>query len=80
MAVCAERQGLDQLGARLQVLPMRRPNHLRLTGDELLEAGSLRHAPAEQERAHPAVDKDWAGGETIPKALPWQAAGHWYGH
>ena len=46
------------------------PDHLRMTRHELLEAGSLGHAPAEQERAHPAVDEERAGGETTPKALP----------
>ena len=37
--------------------------------DELLETGSLGHAAAEQERAHPAVDEERAGGEAAPEAL-----------
>jgi hypothetical protein len=48
--------------------------------DQLLEAGSLGHAPAEEERAHPAVDEDGTRGETIPKAFPRQAAGRWLSH
>ena len=75
LTIRPERQGLDQLGARLEILPMGSPDHLRMTRDELLEAGALGHAPAEQERAQPAVDEDRAGGETTPEALPRRAAG-----
>ena len=51
LAVGAERQRLDQLGARLEILAMGGADQLRMADDELLEAGPLRHAPAEQQRA-----------------------------
>ena len=43
--------------------------------DELLEAGSLRHAPAEQQRPQPAVDQQRARGEAAPEALSRRADG-----
>ena len=42
LAVGAERQRLDQLGACLQVLPMGGPDDLGVGDDELLETGALR--------------------------------------
>ena len=64
MAVGAERQRFDQLGAGLEILAMGGSDHLRMTRHELLETGSLGNATAEQERAHPAVDEHRAGGES----------------
>ena len=75
LTVGTERQGLDQLGARLQVLPMGGPDHLRMGRDELLETGALRHATAEQQRPQPTVDQERAGGEAAPEALAWRADG-----
>ena len=73
--VGAERQRLDQLGARLEILAMGRPDHLRMGRDELLETGPLRHAAAEQQRPQPAVDQERTGGETAAEALPRRAGG-----
>ncbi len=80
LPVGTERQGLDQLGARLEVLAMGRPDHLRVGRDELLEAGSLRHAPAEQQRAQPAIDQQRAVGEAASEALSRRAGGRGLGH
>ena len=66
MAVGAERQRLDQLGAGLEVFAMGSSDHLRMGRDELLETGPLRHATAEQQRPHPAVDEERAGGQIEP--------------
>jgi hypothetical protein len=48
---------------------MRSDDHLGTGRDELFEAGSLRHASAEEERAHPAVDKERTSGEAVPEPL-----------
>ena len=78
--VGAERQRLDQLRARLEILPVGGPDHLRMGRHELLETGSLGHAPAEQQRPQPAVDQQRARGETAPEALSWRAAMREIGH
>ena len=70
-----KRQGLDQLGAGLEVLAVGGADQLRLADDELLEAGALGHAAAEQERAHPAVDQERPRREPAPEARPRQAGG-----
>ena len=80
LPVGAERQGLDQLGARLEILAMGRPDHLRMGRDELLETGPLRHAPAEQQRPQPAIDQQRAVGEAAAEALSWRADGRGFGH
>ena len=80
LPVGAERQGLDQLGARLEVLAMGGPDHLRMGRDELLETGPLRHAAAEQQRPQAAVDQERAGGETASEALSRRADGRGVGH
>ena len=49
---------------------MGRPDQLGAGRRELVEAGALRDAAAEQERAHPAVRQERAVGESSPKALP----------
>ena len=60
LPVRSERQGLDQLGARLEVLAMGGPDQLGVRDDELLEAGPLRHAATEQQRPEPAIDQQRA--------------------
>ena len=80
LPVGPERQRLDQLGARLEVLAMGRPDHVRMARDELLEAGPLRHAPAEQQRPQPAIDEERAGGEAASEALSRRADGRGLGH
>ena len=80
MAVGAERQRFDQLGAGLEILAMGSSDHLRMTRHELLETGSLGNATAEQERAHPAVDEHRAGGRSSPESLSGQAVGRGCGH
>ena len=80
LPVGAERQRLDQLGARLEVLAMGGPDHLRMGRDELLETGPLRHAAAEQQRPQPAVDEERAGGEAASEALSRRADGRGVGH
>ena len=80
LPVGAERQGLDQLGARLEILAMGGPDHLRMGRDELLETGPLRHAPAEQQRPQPAIDQQRAVGEAASEALSRRADGRGFGH
>ena len=75
LPVGTERQRLDQLGARLEVLAMGRPDQLRMGRDELLEAGPLRHAAAEQQRPQAAVDQERAVGEAAAEALARRADG-----
>ena len=58
--VRAERQGLDQLRARLEVLAVCGANEVRPARREFVEAGTLRNAPAEHERAHAAVGEQRA--------------------
>src|SRR6185369_16184985 len=70
----------DQLGARLEILAMGRPDHLRVRAHELLETCSLRHASAEQERPQPAVDQQRAVGEAASEALSRRADGRGFGH
>ena len=79
MAVGAERQRLDQLRPRLQILAMGGPDHLRMARDELLETGALGHAATEQQRAQAAVDEQRAGREAAAEARPRQA-GRGIGH
>ena len=80
LSVGTERQGLDQLGARFEVLPVGGADHLRMGRDEFLEAGSLRHATAEQQRPKAAVDQQRAVGETAAKALARRAERRGVGH
>ena len=80
LPVGPERQGLDQLGARLEILAMGGPDHLRMGRDELLEAGPLRHAAAEQQRPQAAVDQERAVGEAASEALARRADGRGFGH
>ena len=68
-AVGPERGGLDDVGPRLEVLAMDGPDEVRAGLDELVQAGPLRDAPREQERAHPAVGEQRSLGESIPEAL-----------
>ena len=72
-SIGAERQGLDQLGAGLEVLPVGGADELRLADDQLLETGALGHAAAEQEGAQPAVDEERPRREPLPEARPRQA-------
>ena len=76
--VRAEREGLDQLRAGLQVLAVGAADQLGLGRHELLQAGPLGHAAAEQEGAHPAVDEQRPPREAVAEALAgrgdgWQA-------
>ena len=58
-----ERQGLDEVCARVQVLAVDRPDEIRSGRGQLVQAGALRDAAGEQERAHPAVGEERAFGE-----------------
>ena len=79
--VRAERQRLDQLGARLDVLAMGSPDQLGMGRDQLFEAGALGHAAAEQERAHPAVDQERASGQAVAETLARRGRRiRWLGH
>ena len=79
-AVGPERQRLDQVRARLEILPMGGADHLRMSDDELLETGPLGHAATEQERAQPTVDEKRACVETTQETLPRRAADRWFAH
>jgi len=80
LPVGAERQRLDQLRARLEILPMGRPDHLWMASDKLLETGALRHAATEQQRPQAAVHQERSGGDAASEALPRRANGRGLGH
>jgi len=66
--VGAEGERLDEVRAGLEVLAMDGRDEVRTRGGELVQAGSLRDAPGEQQGAHAAVGQQGtfgkAGGET----------------
>ncbi len=71
--VGAERQGLDQLGAGLEVLAVNGGDKVRARGGQLVEAGPLRDAAREQERAHAAVGQQRAGGQACGESITTKA-------
>ena len=64
-AVGAEGVRLDDVGAGRDVLAMDGRHELRAAQHELVERGALRHAAAEEQRAHGAVEQQGARGEPL---------------
>ena len=63
-----EGRGLDEIRTGIEVLAMDRPDQVRARGDQLIEAGPLRDAAREQERAHGPVGQDRPLGQPFAKA------------
>ena len=61
--VGAEGQGLDEVGAGVEVLAVERRDEVRAGRRQLVEARALRDPAREQQRAHPAVGEQRGGGE-----------------
>ena len=73
--VRAERQRLDEIGARVEVLAVERRHEVGPARRELVEARPLRDAAREQERAHPAVREQRRGGEASGELVAGKAHG-----
>ena len=58
-----EREGLDQVGARVEVLAVEGRDQVGARRRELVEAGALGDPAREQQRAHAAVREQRGGGE-----------------
>ena len=71
--VGAERDGLDQVSPRVEVLAVERGDEVRPGRGELVEAGALGDAAREQQRAHAAVREQRGGGEAGGKPVAGQA-------
>ena len=71
--VGAERDGLDEVRARVEVLAVERGDQVRSRRGELVEAGALGDAAREQQRAHAAVREQRGGGEAGGESVAGQA-------
>ena len=63
-----EREGLDEVRAGVEVLAVDRPDEVRAGRRQLVQAGALRDAAREQQRAHAAVRQERAIGEAGSEA------------
>ena len=65
----AEAGRLDQVRAGLEVFAMDRADEIRARRRQLVEAGALGQATAEQQGSHPAVGQQRGDGEPLGEAL-----------